>query len=172
MPLILPCPMEKRQEEFRNSLAACKSTRRRGTSAACSAGGSLAVFLLGALGLHLLLVLTALVLRLLLLLVFPVVLHKNTSFHFLCGLVFPEDAEYIPEICEKKEKLLLTSRDSPDILNQQNKEGCLHPPHLPPSAKRSTSLLSNCPAGGLLLRGCRFWYPRFVILEWRCFDHS
>ena len=98
--------MEKRQEEFRNSLAACKSTRRRGTSAACSAGGSLAVFLLGALGLHLLLVLTALVLRLLLLLVFPVVLHKNTSFHFLCGLVFPEDAEYIPEICEKKEKLL------------------------------------------------------------------
>ena len=162
----------KKTRGIPNRPAACKSTRRRGTSAACSAGGSLAVFLLGALGLHLLLVLTALVLRLLLLLVFPVVLHKNTSFHFLCGLVFPEDAEYIPEICEKKEKLLLTSRDSPDILNQQNKEGCLHPPHLPPSAKRSTSLLSNCPAGGLLLRGCRFWYPRFVILEWRCFDHS
>lgn len=66
--------------------------------------GSLAVFLLTALSLHLLLVLTALVLGLLLLLAFPIVLHKNTSFRFLCGLVFPEDTKDIPGICEKKEK--------------------------------------------------------------------
>jgi hypothetical protein len=73
-------------------------------------------------------------------------------------------------------KFELTKGRETAILNKQNKEGWMHPPHLPPTGKEVHTvikplcgLLAAAPhiaAGRLASEDCadaREWYPRFVF---------
>ena len=137
----------------------------------------LAVFLLVALVLLVLLLLLlivtlVLVLIALVLIIFTVVLHEEhlLSAWLRTGLLLTAQPE---NIRLKIKKMLLTRGKQSGILIEQNKEGRLHPPHLQPMGKEVNNVVTRLPVPAVCCcADAMWWYPRFVIFGWRCFDHS
>ena len=71
-----------------------------------------------------------------------------------------------PAAQKEKEEIPLTMRQRAVILGKQNKEGWLHPPHLPLLAKRFTTFFRKLLFQRFaVVARVPLWFPRFVIFR-------